>query len=100
MRARLRGTAERPRAVVFRSNRHIYAQLVNDDEGRILASVSDGEVKMKESGVEVSKAVGKLLAKKAKEQQVSAIVFDRAGYKYHGNVKAVADGMREEGLVF
>lgn len=88
--------------MVFRSHQHVYAQLVNDEAGLVLASASDlklgGKTKMKK--MELAKEVGKLLAEKAGKIQISKVVFDRGGYKYHGNIKALAEGAREGGLVF
>ena len=98
VRKRVSGTAERPRLVVFRSLKHIYAQLVDDTTSRTLATVSDQKLTGKKS--EKSTEVGKLIAQKAKDAGVSSVVFDRAGYRYHGRVKAVADGAREGGLEF
>ena len=98
VRKRVSGTAERPRLVVFRSLKHIYAQLVDDSTSRTLAMVSDHKLTGKKS--EKSSEVGKLIAQKAKDAGYSSVVFDRAGYKYHGRVKAVADGAREGGLEF
>jgi large subunit ribosomal protein L18 len=98
VRKRVSGTAERPRLVVFRSLKHIYAQLVDDSTSRTLAMVSDHKLTGKKS--EKSTEVGKLIAQKAKDAGYSSVVFDRAGYKYHGRVKAVADGAREGGLEF
>jgi large subunit ribosomal protein L18 len=98
VRAKVSGTAERPRLVVFRSHKHIYAQLVNDVTGRTLMSVSDAGLEGKKG--EKSTAVGKLVAEKAKAAGITMVVFDRAGYRYHGRVKAVADGAREGGLEF
>ncbi len=101
VRRRVTGTAERPRLVVFRSLRHIYAQLVNDDTGATLLGVSDKSEGIQAEGsgkVVKGKAVGKLLAGKAKEAGITRVVFDRAGYRYHGRVQAVADGAREGGL--
>ena len=98
VRKRVSGTAERPRLVVFRSLKHIYAQLVDDTTSRTLAMVSDHKLTGKKS--EKSTEVGKLIAQKAKDAGYSSVVFDRAGYKYHGRVKAVADGAREGGLEF
>jgi large subunit ribosomal protein L18 len=103
VRQKVAGTGERPRLVVFRSLKHIYAQLVDDDRGVTLLGVSDGSegVATDGSGKTVrGKAVGKLLAEKAKAAGVTKVVFDRAGYRYHGRVKAVADGAREGGLEF
>jgi large subunit ribosomal protein L18 len=103
VRRRLAGSAERPRLVVFRSLKHIYAQLVNDDLGVTLLGVSDVSEGIQAEGagkVVRGKAVGKLLAEKAKAAGVTRVVFDRAGYRYHGRVQAVADGAREGGLEF
>jgi large subunit ribosomal protein L18 len=101
VRRRISGTAERPRLVVFRSLKHIYAQLVNDDSGTTLLGVSDKSEGIQFEGagkVVKGKAVGKLLADKAKAAGITRVVFDRAGYRYHGRVQAVADGAREGGL--
>ncbi|HEU4523401.1 MAG TPA: 50S ribosomal protein L18 [Gemmatimonadales bacterium] len=103
VRSKVEGTAERPRLVVFRSLKHIYAQLVDDDRGVTLLGVSDGSEGITADGagkVARGKAVGKLLAEKAKAAGVSRVVFDRAGYRYHGRVQAVAEGAREGGLEF
>ncbi len=103
VRKKVTGTAERPRLVVFRSLKHIYAQLVNDDQGVALLGVSDASKGIQVEGkgkVGKGKAVGKLLASKAKAAGISKVVFDRAGYRYHGRVQAVADGAREGGLEF
>jgi len=97
------GTPERPRLVVFRSLKHIYAQLVDDSRGVVLTAASD-----QSEGIEVTsagkvakaKATGKLIATKAKAAGITKVVFDRAGFQYHGRVKAVADGAREGGLEF
>ncbi len=99
VRKKISGTAERPRLVVFRSDKHIYAQLVDDDAGRTIATVSSvkiGQGKKSEKAAEV----GKQVAVVAKDKGITRVVFDRAGYKYHGRVKAVADGAREGGLEF
>lgn len=98
VRQRVAGTTERPRLVVFRSLKHIYAQLVDDTTSRTLATVSDQKLTGKKS--ERSTEVGKLIAQKAKDAGLTKVVFDRAGYRYHGRVKAVADGAREGGLEF
>ena len=101
VRLKVAGTAERPRLVVFRSLKHIYAQLVNDDAGVTLLGVSDTSEGLETGGagkVARSKAVGKLIAGKAKAAGITRVVFDRAGYRYHGRVQAVADGAREGGL--
>ena len=102
VRAKVRGTAERPRLVVFRSNRGIDAQLVDDESGRTLASASWLAVKKSFKGDKSEQAaeVGKRLAASAKQAGVTTCVFDRAGYLYHGRVKALADGAREGGLQF
>jgi large subunit ribosomal protein L18 len=99
VRKKVAGTAERPRLVVFRSDKHIYAQLVDDDAGRTIATVSSLKVA---NGKKTEKAseVGKQVAVVAKEKGITRVVFDRGGYKYHGRVKAVADGAREGGLEF
>ena len=97
----LHGTKERPRLFVFRSNAHIYAQLVDDDKAKILFSVSDGDLKSKKGKKsEIAKEVGKMLAKKAMETKIEKVIFDRGGVVYHGRIKALADGAREEGLKF
>jgi large subunit ribosomal protein L18 len=98
VRAKVKGTLERPRLVVFRSDKHIYAQLVNDTAQRTIVTVSDQGMSGKKS--EKSVEVGKKIAEKAKAAGISKVVFDRAGYQYHGRVKAVADGAREGGLEF
>ena len=92
------GTAERPRLVVFRSLKHITAQIVDDTQGRTLLTVTDNAFEGKKS--EKSLQVGKLVAERAKQAGITRVVFDRAGYQYHGRVKAVADGAREGGLEF
>ncbi len=97
------GTAARPRLVVFRSLKHIYAQLVDDDQGRTLLGVSDRTkelVRDQPGKVGAARAVGELLAARAKALGVTRVVFDRAGYLYHGRVRAVADGARKGGLAF
>ena len=101
-RDKVRGTAERPRLVVFRSNRGIDAQLVDDIAGRTLAGASWLAVKKSFKGDKTEQAaeVGKLLAAAAKQAGIKTCVFDRAGYLYHGRVKALADGAREGGLKF
>ena len=102
IRGKVSGTAERPRLVVFRSNRGIEAQLVDDGAGRTLAAASWLNLKktFKGSKTEQAAEVGKLLAQNAKKANVEAVVFDRGGYLYHGRVKALADGAREGGLTF
>ncbi len=99
-RAKIFGTAEKPRLSVFRSNRNIYAQLIDDEKGRTLVSVSSLGSKKSVSGGKVgcSEAIGVELAKKALASGIKKAVFDRGAYKYHGRVKAVAEGSRKEGL--
>lgn len=117
-RARVHGTKNRPRLSVFRSNKHIYAQLIDDEKGETLVSASDLEIPDKKIKVSQKKfkekfrppkqasktfaayKVGKILAQKAKKKKISKVVFDRSGYKYHGRVKALAEGAREGGLEF
>jgi large subunit ribosomal protein L18 len=102
VRKRVTGTPDRPRLVVFRSLKHMYAQLVDDTTGATLLGVCDRSegVVAGEGKVATAKAVGEALAAKAKASGVTRVVFDRAGYRYHGRVKAVADGAREGGLEF
>jgi large subunit ribosomal protein L18 len=101
VRAKIAGTAERPRLVVFRSNTGISAQLIDDQSGRTLAAAGwQGLKSFKGSKSDQAKEVGKLLAANAKAAGVKACVFDRGGYLYHGRVKALADGAREGGLTF
>lgn len=100
VRAKIKGTAERPRLSVFRSNQHIYAQLINDDIGNTVACASDLETKEKGSLANKAKAIGALIAKKAKEKKIEEVVFDKGSYKYHGAVKTLADSAREGGLKF
>ena len=100
IRARVHGTAERPRLLIFRSNQHLYAQLVDDTTGRVIAAVSDLKLKGKKTGVELARVVGVALAKEAIRRKISKAVFDRGGYKYHGQVAALAQGARETGLTF
>ena len=98
----LHGTKDRPRLCVFRSNQHIYAQLINDENAKVLMSVSDKDVKAKkgEKKSDMAKEVGKLIAKKAIENKIEKVVFDRGGFIFHGRVKALAEGAREGGLKF
>ncbi len=100
------GTAEKPRLVIYRSLRHIQAQIVDDSQGKVLFGVSnvskDVKAKLKKAAnkTEAAALIGKALAEKAKEKKISTVVFDRNGYIYHGRVKALADGAREGGLKF
>lgn len=117
VRGKISGTSKRPRLCVFRSSKHIYAQLIDDENNRVLSSASD--LKLKKMGRKKSSStkatedkkelsrklvlgfeVGKLIAKKAKELKIEEIIFDRGGYKYHGRVKSLAEGAREGGLKF
>jgi large subunit ribosomal protein L18 len=101
VRAKVRGTAERPRVSVFRSNRGIFAQLVDDDTGRTLAAVSWTEAELRGlKPMEQASRAGALIAERAKAAGVGNAVFDRGGYRYHGRVKALAEGAREGGLTF
>jgi len=121
VRAKISGTAEIPRLCLFRSSRHIYAQLINDEEGKTLAQASDLELKKaktrkkkttlaekptaqdkktQKGKIALAYEVGKTIAQKAIEKKIKKIVFDRGGYKYHGRVKALAEGAREGGLHF
>jgi large subunit ribosomal protein L18 len=92
------GTASVPRLAVYRSNRHVYAQLIDDVAARTLAAASDGEVKAEGDKTARAKAVGELLAERAKDAGIERVVFDRGGRQYHGRVAALADGAREGGL--
>ena len=101
VRAKVRGSAERPRISVFRSNRGVFAQLVDDDSGRTLASVNWTESDLRSlKPMEQAAKAGELLAQRAKAAGVEQAVFDRGGYQYHGRVKALAEGAREGGLQF
>ena len=98
-RTKVSGTADRPRLAVFRSNRHIYAQLIDDSASRTLVAASDREVQGGGDGKTSSaKAVGELIAERAKAAGIQAVVFDRGGRLYHGRVAALAEGAREKGL--
>ena len=101
VRAKVRGSAERPRLSVFRSNRGVVAQLIDDNAGHTLAAVSWTESDLRElARMEQASKAGQLLAGRAKEAGVESCVFDRGGYRFHGRVKALADGAREGGLEF
>jgi len=102
IRASINGTKERPRLCAFRSNQHIYAQLINDENAKVLISVSDKDVKTKKGDKksDVAKEVGKLIAKKAIDAKVEKVIFDRGGFIFHGRIKALAEGAREGGLKF
>ncbi len=101
IRKKIAGTTERPRLSVFRSNSRIYAQIIDDTTGKTLVSASSLEIDgAKSATVEISKSVGQKLAEKATSSGISAVVFDRNGYLYHGRVKALAEGARQGGLQF
>jgi len=106
IRKKISGTREKPRLSVFRSLKHIYAQLINDTAGETLLSVSDLSPELKnpiselQGKTAISRSVGRFLAQKAKELGIKEVVFDRGGYLYHGRVKALAEGAREGGLKF
>lgn len=100
VRGKISGSSELPRLTVYKSNKEIYAQLVDDVSGKTLASASSRALETRGSKTEVSTAVGKAIAEKAKEAGVSAVVFDRNGFVYHGRIKALADSAREAGLKF
>ncbi len=103
-RARVRsvvsGTEQRPRLSVFRANRHIYAQLIDDVSGKTLAAVSSKDITAKGKKVSIASEVGKAIAAKGLEKKIEAVVFDRGGNAYHGRIKALAEGAREGGLKF
>ena len=98
VRARVSGTVGRPRLSIFRSNKYIWAQLIDDDSGITLVMASDKELKTRAKGASRGEKTGELIAKKALEKNIARAVFDRGGYKYHGLVKAVAEGARKGGL--
>jgi large subunit ribosomal protein L18 len=102
VRRTLIGVGARPRLAVFRSINHIYAQVIDDDEGRTLAAASDVEKGLKSDGskTRAAEAVGSLLARRATEKGIKQVVFDRGGFKFHGRVKALAEGARKAGLEF
>ncbi len=101
VRAKIRGSAERPRISVFRSNRGVFAQLIDDDSGRTIASVNWIEPELRGLGrMDQARKAGSLLAERAKAAGVQSAVFDRGGYQYHGRVQALAEGARDGGLTF
>jgi len=105
VRAKVFGTSQRPRVSVFRSLRHIYAQIINDEEGKTICAASSLELKKelenkKLTKTQIAEKVGEILAKKALDKGIKKIVFDRGPYKYHGRVKALAEALRKEGLEF
>lgn len=102
VRGKISGTAERPRLCVFRSNQNLYAQIIDDTKGVTLVSAStlDKEIKTKHSNKEAAKELGALIAKKAQDNKIKQVVYDRGGYIYHGVVKELAEAAREAGLEF
>jgi len=100
IRNKISGTADRPRLSVYRSNKAIYAQLIDDVAGHTLVATNSSELGNTSTNIEASKSVGKKLAEKASASGINSVVFDRGGYPYHGNVKALAEGAREGGLKF
>ena len=102
IRRKLAGSSERPRLAVFRSVAHIYAQVIDDTRGTTLVSASSVDKSAKTNGgnIAAAKAIGKLVAERAKDKGIKGVIFDRGGYKYHGRVKALADAAREAGLEF
>lgn len=100
VRSKITGAEKRPRLSVFRSGKHIYAQIIDDAKGKTLVQASSLKVKAKGKKTDVSKEVGKSVAVQALSKNITEVVFDRGGYKYHGRVKALAEGAREGGLKF
>lgn len=105
IRSKISGTAEKPRLCIFKSSKHVYAQLIDDQSGNTIASASTVSSKMKDGlgdkpKMEKAEAIGEFLAKTANENGISQVVFDRSGYKYHGIVKSLAEGARKGGLQF
>ena len=102
VRAKIHGTKDRPRLCIFKSNKHIYAQIINDDKGFTLIFASDLEVKdsKKDKKVNLAQKIGELIANRAKDKKITKVVFDRGGFKYHGRIKTLADEARKHGLQF
>jgi large subunit ribosomal protein L18 len=100
VRAKVQGDLERPRLSVFRSAKHLYLQIINDETGKTLVYAKDQEIKAKVKPVEIAMQLGELLAKKAIAMKITKVVFDRGIYQYHGRIKAVAEGARKGGLEF
>lgn len=101
VRKKIKGTSTRPRLSVFRSLKGLYVQLIDDDKGCTISAVNYKELKNQyKNKLEQSKFLGALIAQKAKAKKITKVVFDRGGYKYHGRIKAMADGAREAGLIF
>jgi large subunit ribosomal protein L18 len=99
-RIKVKGTKKKPRLVVFRSLQFIYGNIIDDDKGVTMAWANSREIKNQQYNKDVALATGKLLAERAKKAKITEIIFDRAGYKYHGKIKALADGARQGGLKF
>ncbi|MDD3487108.1 MAG: 50S ribosomal protein L18 [Candidatus Moranbacteria bacterium] len=100
VRAKIVGTAERPRLCVFRSLNHVYAQVIDDSAGKVLVSMDGRKLKNSKNSIETSGKIGEEIAKMSIEKGIKSVVFDKRGYKYHGKVKALADGARKGGLIF
>ena len=100
VRSRVSGVLERPRLSVFKANRHIYAQLIDDESGKTLAAASSLKIKSKGKKSDIAKEVGKMAAAQALAKNIKAVKFDRGGFAYHGRIKALAEGAREGGLEF
>ncbi len=100
IRKTVKGTAERPRLCIFRSGKHMYAQVINDDKAETIVAISSLTVKGAKGGKKVAEAVGQAIAKAALDKKIESVVFDRNGFVYHGRVKALADGARAGGLKF
>jgi len=103
IRKNVHGSSLRPRLSIFRSNKHIYAQIIDDSKGKTLVAVSEkdlGKLKTKLVKTQIASLIGEMLAKKALKKKIKKVVFDRSGYKYHGRVKALAEGARKGGLEF
>lgn len=102
VRAKIKGTEQRPRLCVFKSNKHFYAQIINDEKGITLVSASDLEIKNQEKNkkTEIAQKVGEAIATKAKAKKIEQVVFDRGGFKYQGGIQALAEGARKGGLIF
>lgn len=105
IRKKITGTKERPRVCVFKSNKYIYAQAIDDDEGRTICSASSLEEEFKDmkgkskKNIKISERIGEILSERLKEKGIEKVVFDRSGYKYHGRVKAIAEALRKAGLL-
>lgn len=100
VRSKMSGSESMPRLMVFRSNKHLYVQLIDDEKSQVIASSSDIKMKPKKTGMDMAKEIGKVIAGKMKERNIEKIVFDRGGYKYHGQVKVLAEEMRALGITF